>query len=143
MTGGDLRWCVRRWRKTSQGAIWNVFEPDGSWSGSFESWAEAIEWTSVGTRVEYWLQHQTPQRGDSMSEMDLETLSTEYEHIRAEMIEQHKAYLRTKRALGEAGDALIAAIIEAGLTEYGPITSTLQPYGIFGEKVRPVWSAKA
>jgi hypothetical protein len=51
-----MRWCVRRWRKTAEGVVWNVFAPDGSYSASFYSWGAAMEWaTCVGTRVEGWL----------------------------------------------------------------------------------------
>lgn len=51
------RWRIRR---TDNGAGWNVWRPDGQWSGYFETWAGALSWATDGIqRLEYWLAHQT------------------------------------------------------------------------------------
>ena len=56
---GEGRWKVRKWPKCRFTTVWEVFAPDGSPSGAFDSWAEAMQWaTSIGDRVEYWLAHQ-------------------------------------------------------------------------------------
>lgn len=53
------RWKIRLWPGSRHTRVWEVFEPDGSFSGAFESWPEAIEWaTSISTRLEYLLEHQ-------------------------------------------------------------------------------------
>jgi hypothetical protein len=52
------RWRVRRWPKCREAHIWEVFEPDGSLSGAFETWAEAMRWaTSISARLEYFLEN--------------------------------------------------------------------------------------
>ena len=54
------RWKVRKWPKCVRTRIWDVFEPDGSWSGAFASWDEAMYWaTSFASRVEHYLEVQT------------------------------------------------------------------------------------
>ncbi len=57
-----------------------------------------------------------------MSEIDLETLLTEYESARSEMEQQRRVFRRAELAVVAAQSALVAAMAEAGLTEYGPIT---------------------
>lgn len=56
------KWKVRKWRRPNGRTItgiWEAFEPDGSFSGAFETWAEAMEWaTSPVARIEHWLAHQ-------------------------------------------------------------------------------------
>ena len=55
------RWKVRKWRNygLAKVNIWDVFEPDGTLSMSFYDWHQAMEWaTSIGARVEYWLEYQ-------------------------------------------------------------------------------------
>lgn len=71
--------------------------------------------------------------------MDLETLATEYRSAEAEAEMQRRVYERARRAVSTAGSALIDAIIEAGLTEYGPITSSMEP-SPFG--LRRQWKPK-
>jgi len=49
------------WRNFGLAKIdaWEVFEPDGTFSGAFDTWPEAMQWaTSISTRLEYWLEHQ-------------------------------------------------------------------------------------
>jgi hypothetical protein len=51
------RWKVRPNRRTN--TLWDVYEPNGQWSGTFDSWGEAMLWaTSFSTRVESWLSKQ-------------------------------------------------------------------------------------
>lgn len=39
--------------------IWETFDSNGQWSGSHETWDEAMRWTiSVCDRLEYWLARQ-------------------------------------------------------------------------------------
>ena len=57
----NRRWKVRKWRNYGLAKIdtWEVFNPDGVWSGSFHSWGQAMDYAGhIGTRVEYWLEHQ-------------------------------------------------------------------------------------
>ena len=60
-----------------------------------------------------------------MSNIELETLRTEYEAARAELDVQRRAAQIADRAVVAAQSALVDAMMEAGLTDYGPITSTL------------------
>lgn len=50
------KWTVRKYHKAKVATIWNVFRPDGSWDGSFESFPEALKWaTDPFERMAYWL----------------------------------------------------------------------------------------
>lgn len=52
----DGKWTVRKYHKAKVATIWNVFRPDGSWDGSFESFPEALKWaTDPFERMSYWL----------------------------------------------------------------------------------------
>jgi hypothetical protein len=56
------KWKVRKWPKCKVTHVWEVFDPEGEFSGAFESWAEAMQWaTSVADRLEWWLNHQVSQ----------------------------------------------------------------------------------
>ena len=73
--------------------------------------------------------------------IDLETYLTEYESASAELRAQRSVLVGYERAFNEASAALVQAIIDAGLTEYGPITSHTvwhQP----SETWRRVWENK-
>ncbi len=49
-----------RWRVCKYRSVWSVREPDGTWSGDFETWTEAMDWaTSFASRIEWWLEVQT------------------------------------------------------------------------------------
>lgn len=74
--------------------------------------------------------------------MDLETLRTEYESARAELTAQRRVYQGYERAAQQAQDDLVDAIIQAGLTEYGPITSRSEWHAA-SESYRRVWATKA
>ncbi|ACY39944.1 hypothetical protein [Mycobacterium phage LOCARD] len=57
MTG---KWVVRMARKRDGSLytyrVWNVFNPEGQWSGVFESWDEAMRWaTDITAHIEYFL----------------------------------------------------------------------------------------
>lgn len=58
------RWKVRLARRKSGdlyslSRAWNVFEPNDYWSGTFDTWDEAMAWaTTFSSRVEHWLEHQ-------------------------------------------------------------------------------------
>ncbi len=56
----------------------------------------------------------------------LEALAVEYRIAKGEEKRQQDAALYAKRLLSEKGQALIEAIAEAGLAEYGPITSRME-----------------
>ena len=73
--------------------------------------------------------------------IDLETLATEYAAAQANLRAQRRVLAGYKQAADDAGNALVAAIIEAGLTEYGPITSTLEWHAP-SESHRRIWKAK-
>ncbi|OBB20618.1 hypothetical protein A5762_15290 [Mycolicibacterium elephantis] len=59
------KWKVRRSRRRDgtlfeHAVSWDVFSPDGEWSGTLETWEQAMRWaTSFADRVEYWLMHNT------------------------------------------------------------------------------------
>lgn len=77
-----------------------------------------------------------------MSNDDLDTAVTEYSSCEGNLEQQRKVLRGYERAFNEASNRLVEAIIEAGLTEYGPITSSLQRNEFTGT-VRRVWSTKA
>lgn len=65
MTG---KWKVQRARRRDgtlyeQAVTWDVHAPDGQWSGTFETWVQAMRWaTSLADRIEYWLHARRPGR---------------------------------------------------------------------------------
>ncbi len=67
-----------------------------------------------------------------MSGVDIETLRIECEAALAEREHAWNQFQRAERAATQAGNELINAIVAAGLTEYGPISSrmseTNEPY---------------
>jgi hypothetical protein len=56
------RWKIRKWHSKSGPTtihVWQVFEPSGQWTGTFESWDEAMAWaTSITPHIEQWLANQ-------------------------------------------------------------------------------------
>jgi hypothetical protein len=80
-------------------------------------------------------------RSEEMTDIDLETLRTEYEAASVEAGYAFLAFQHAKAAVQRSQDALVDAIIEAGLTEYGPITSTLEWHPP-SETHRRVWAIK-
>jgi hypothetical protein len=56
------RWKVRKWRSKHGPTtihVWVAFDPDGTWSGSFDTHAEALEWaTRITPHIEQWLANQ-------------------------------------------------------------------------------------
>lgn len=61
--GTLTRWKVRKWHSKHDPVtlinVWNVFMPDGTWSGSFDTFAEALSWaTNPFERMGYWLEQQ-------------------------------------------------------------------------------------
>lgn len=70
--------------------------------------------------------------------MDLETLLTEYNAARAEADMKRQVAARAERAVIEAQSALVDAMIEAGLTQYGPIGSRTE-WHVPSETFRRVW----
>lgn len=77
-----------------------------------------------------------------MSDIDLETLRTEYESARAELNQLRGVLQRAEHAVTAAQSELVEAMIEAGLAEYGPITSRSEWHAP-SESYRRVWSTKA
>lgn len=55
---GNGKWLIRKHKRA-----WDVWRPDGAWSGTCETHAEAIDWATnwIG-RLEYWLEHQARTR---------------------------------------------------------------------------------
>lgn len=50
------KWKVRKYRKAKTVSIWDVYRPDGTWDGSFESFPEALKWaTDPFERMAHWL----------------------------------------------------------------------------------------
>jgi multidrug efflux pump subunit AcrA (membrane-fusion protein) len=76
-----------------------------------------------------------------MSDIDLETLRTEYESARAELNQLRQGLKRAEHAVTAAQSALVDAMIEAGLTEYGPITSRPEWHEP-SETFRTVWATR-
>lgn len=76
-----------------------------------------------------------------MSDIDLETLRTEYEAARAELDQLRGVLRRSENAVTAAQSALVVEMIKAGLTEYGPITSRLEWHPP-SETHRRVWATK-
>jgi hypothetical protein len=76
-----------------------------------------------------------------MTDDDLEMLRTEYESAEAELARQRQVLQGYERAAQRSRDALVDAIVEAGLTSYGPITSTLTFHEPTGT-TRRIWSLK-
>lgn len=68
--------------------------------------------------------------------MDLAALAADYDAAQARAALAHRQYQQARREVSTAGDALIAAMMDAGVTEYGPITSKFVSAG--GE-LRRVW----
>lgn len=56
----------------------------------------------------------------------LETLRIEYEAAEAEAVAQQRVYNNAIKARDTAAQELVTAIIDTDLTEYGPITSTME-----------------
>lgn len=55
----EQRWRVRLWHGSRYTRIWEVFDPEGEFSGAFETWREAMRWaTSPSYRLQYLLEHQ-------------------------------------------------------------------------------------
>lgn len=58
MTG---RWTIRRARRRDgslyeHAPVWDVYRPDGTWDGTLETWAEAIQWaTDPIHRIEHFV----------------------------------------------------------------------------------------
>ena len=76
-----------------------------------------------------------------VSDINLETLATEYDSARYSYSAQLKVCQSYQRAEQEAWNALVEAIIEAGLAEYGPVTSELVWHAP-SESHRRIWKAK-
>lgn len=71
-------------------------------------------------------------------EARLETLRAEYESTAAELNRQRQTLKHAKHVVADAGSALIQAMIEAGLTQYGPVASHTEWHAP-SETFRRVW----
>lgn len=58
MSVSSKRWTVRKARRRDGSnfkylSLWDVYDADGSWSGIFESWGEAMAWADECAGARY------------------------------------------------------------------------------------------